>query len=230
MPPSSASPAIRPSQPQSPSSAAWSVAREHLRVVLAGAQHLLERRAALDGGAQLGGAGGVDAREPVEAVRGVRREARPADRRDDPVAQERGAGQRVRSAAGVAEDREPVEPEGVGDGLDVAGRGGDVATGVRGRAAVAGAVVGHPADAALGARGQQRLRRGADVGGAVVPDDGQDGVVDGDVVRAQRPAVGCRDLDHRLSFNSSISSRLIWLARAKSSFASSICSSVRVSR
>ena len=107
----------------------------------------------------------------VEPVSGVRAERRHAHGGGDPVGQQRGAGEGVRAAAGAAHDREPVHAERVGDRGGVAGGRGDGAVRPWGGAAVAGAVVGDPADAERLGGGEERLGRRTDVGRAVVPED-----------------------------------------------------------
>ena len=70
----------------------------------------------------------------------------------DPVAQQRGAGQRVRAATGPAGDGEPVPALSIGQGGHVRGRVGDGAPALPGGAAVQGTVGdqqapgGHPGD------------------------------------------------------------------------------------
>ena len=128
---------------------------------------------ALGRGPQGRHAGGGHAVEPVEPLGLVRGQPRHADHPDDPLPEQRTAGQGVGPAAGVAHDPEPVDAQGVGDAGDVARRRRHVAPLGRRRAAVAGAVVGHPAEAeALGGREQGRRGR-PDVGRAVVPEHGE---------------------------------------------------------
>jgi hypothetical protein len=164
---------------------------EQLRVELGRRQMVLQRRAPLGGGAQLRRAGGGHPREPVEPLGVVRGQAGPADRGQDPLWQQRGAGQRVRGPAGMAHDREPLNAQHVGDAGHVGGRRRHVPAWVGRGSAVAGPVVRHPADPALGGSWEQGLRRRANVGRAVVPEHRQAalGTIGQGVVRVQRAPV-----------------------------------------
>ena len=102
------------------------------------------------------------------------------------VGQERGAGEGVRAPAGMADDGEAVDAEGVGDGGDVASRRRDGAAGLPRRAAVRRAVVADPPDAAP--VGEEGIGWLADLRCAVVPDHGEGGFGAG-VVHVQRPPV-----------------------------------------
>ena len=141
-----------------------------------------------DGGSQA--ARGGHAREPVEPC-GERRDAREAHDTGHPIGEQRGAGERVRTAAGRAHRREPGDAERVHHLRDVARGGRHVATGERARAAVAGPPVRHEPDAPGRCGGQQRWEQRARLRRAVVPDDRQriGGGVRGGVVRPQRAAV-----------------------------------------
>src|SRR5215211_4322729 len=123
---------------------------KQLRVELGRRQVVLQRRASLGGGAQLRRAGGGHAREPVEPLGVVGGQAGRTDRGQDPLGQQRGAGQRVRGPAGMAHDREPLNAQRVGDAGHVGGRRRHVPAWVGRGSAVAGPVVRHPADPALG--------------------------------------------------------------------------------
>ncbi len=83
---------------------------------------------------------------PVEALGAPRRHSGEGGGRDQPVAAECRAGQRMRPAAGDAPRREPLELERVGDRLDVRNGGEDRAAAVARRAAVAGPVEADQAD------------------------------------------------------------------------------------
>jgi len=76
----------------------------------------------------------------------------------------------------MAHDRELLDAQRVGDAGHVGGRGRHIPAWVGRRPAVAGPVVGHPADAALGGGWKQRLGRRAEVRRAVVPEHRQAGV------------------------------------------------------
>ena len=114
-----AGPTTSPSHAQSPERG--QVGRGELRVVLGAEPVLLLRRAPGGGGAQRGRAGGA---MPANQSRpSAPNGARPATltTASDPAGQQRGAGQGVRAAAGVAHDREPVDAQRVGDRGDVGG-------------------------------------------------------------------------------------------------------------
>jgi hypothetical protein len=74
--------------------------------------------------------GSVHPAEPVEFLR-VGRDPGEGGDRQDAVRQQRRARERVRTAAGVADRREPVETERIGDRGDVRRGARDVAAGVR---------------------------------------------------------------------------------------------------
>ncbi|GAA2864969.1 hypothetical protein GCM10020220_062870 [Nonomuraea rubra] len=101
----------------------------------------------------------------------------------------------------MAHDGEAGQAQRVGDPARVAGRRGQGAAGLGGGAAVARAVVGDPAQAE--AVVEERLRRRADVGRAVVPQDRQAvGGARSRVVDVQDPAVTDREFEflrHRTS-------------------------------
>ena len=105
-----------------------------------------ERRLALEHGLELDDVLLPHALERVESLRVERRRGGETGCGDDAVREQRGAGERMRAAAGDAPGREPVEAEGVGDHRDVVRGVGDRAAGVARGAAVAGAVVGDEAD------------------------------------------------------------------------------------
>ena len=87
---------------------------------------------------------------PVEAFGSPRRDACQRGRRDQPVAAERSAGERVRPAARKAPGRIPVEAKPVGNRFDIRDDGGHRSAPVAGGAAVAGAVVADQANAGRG--------------------------------------------------------------------------------
>ena len=91
--------------------------------------------------------------EEVEALGAVGADA--AERRGgrDPVAEQGGAGERVRPAARAAGDQDAAQPEAVCDGVDVGGHVRDRPALVAVGAAVAGTVVGDQPDAARGGVG-----------------------------------------------------------------------------
>ena len=87
------------------------------------------------------------AAEPVEALGLERCQADHRTGLSDTVGQLRGAGQRVRAAAGAAEDAELLDLQIVGDRLDIVGRVRDRPAGLAVGPAVTGAVEGDQPDA-----------------------------------------------------------------------------------
>jgi hypothetical protein len=91
----------------------------------------------------------------------------------------------------MTHDREPVDPQRIGDCGGVGGRRRHVPVWARGRPVVSWSVIGHPADAEP-VRGREKGLWGrADVRRAVVPEDGKPAVrvIRTSVVRVQRAAV-----------------------------------------
>ena len=191
---------IRPSSPARPARPASSPSEAHARdraaqsaaVKLSGSNSsdaACRARASRPSTAAAQAAGGDHPGEPVD-VRGDRRQARQAGRARDPRAQQGGAGERVRAAAGRAHDREPPHPERVGQLRHVGRRGRHVAPRARARTAVARPAVGQQPDAALRGRRHQRRERGAGLRRAVVPHDRERAVASGGrVVHPQDTAV-----------------------------------------
>src|SRR5262249_3303722 len=90
---------------------------------------------------------GVHALEEVDALRVVRHAANHAVHGRDPVRKPGPDGERVRSPARAARDREPFDAERIGERLDVAHDVADLPAVVRVRASVPRTVVRHQADA-----------------------------------------------------------------------------------
>ena len=141
--------------------------------------------------AQLGRPTHSEPFEPIEPLGAERRRPGHADHAEDAHGQQRFARPGVRTALGISHDREPVDAQGVGDGGGVAGRRRHTPVRARGRAAVPGPVVGHPADAEFFRGGAEGLGGRADVERTVVSEDGEPAVpvFPACVVGVQRSAV-----------------------------------------
>ena len=94
-------------------------------------------------------------------------------RGDDPLGEQCGARERMRSSAGDAPGGEALDPERVRDRRGVGGDGGDVAPRVAVRAAVSGAVVADQPDPAVGGIGDPLRVSQPGTGRSVVLDDGR---------------------------------------------------------
>jgi hypothetical protein len=88
----------------------------------------------------------------------------------------------------VADHGEAVEPERIGHRRGVGGHGADRSTGLRGRAAVPGPVVAHPAQVQPLGELEERVRRRSHVRCPVVPEH-REPAVRGGVVDVQGPPV-----------------------------------------
>ena len=154
-----------------------------------GLEEGLDRLAALHRGAELLHVQVGEALVEVEVLGvGRRRRDERADA-DDPVGQQGSAGQRVRRAAGAADDGEALEAELVGDRGDVGGRVGDRAAEMRVGAPVPGPVVGHSLDAVTLVEARVRVPREAAAGSAV-REDHREAVLGAARDVGQRAAVG----------------------------------------
>ena len=148
-------------------------------------------RAPLCGSAKRSRAGVRHAREKVQPLGVERGHPGHAEDTEDAVGQQRGACQSMRTAAGMAHNREPVYAQRVGDARDVGCSQCHVAVLVGGGSTVARPVVGDPPYAQPIRGLEEGFGRRTDVRRAVMPEDGKTAIriVSARVVHVQRTTV-----------------------------------------
>ena len=132
-----------------------------------------QRRLAFEHGPELHEVRFTHAGQPVEPVGLVGRHGSQARCGRQPVAAERGARECVRATARDAPGREPLEPERVGDRLDIGRTVAHVSSRVPGGAAVARPVVADQPDALIAGERDPAAKEQPRGGRPVVDDDGR---------------------------------------------------------